>query len=341
MDNKIELDISLSIKDLCDNKYIKYKQYSSFYNKDDIFDNTNIEDLICPICLNILINPINCSDKKNSHSFCKKCINKYLRDKNNCPICKLFFEYKINNEINTLLNKLSFKCIFKTEGCNNIISYSEYFNHINNCKYNNKKYECQIKIYNYKNKKFEIYGYLENENNIINHYKLCGYIEYKCIFCNEHILQMNLEEHVKNKCKFKIINYQNEEKYLGENYNNRKEGYGIYYYSDGGRYEGEFKNDKKEGYGIDYYSNGGRYEGEYKNDNKEGYGIYYFLDGGRYEGEFKHDNKEGFGIDYYSNGNKYEGEYKNGNKEGYGIYYFLEGDRYEGEFKMVKKMDME
>ena len=155
-------------------------------------NNKNVEDLICPICLNILINPINCSDKKNSHSFCKKCINKYLKEKNKCPICKNFFEYKINKEINNLLYNLSFNCLFKNEGCNYIISYVRYFKHINNCKYNNMKYECQIKKYNYKNKKFEICGYLANENKIMNHYKLCGNIEYKCIFCNETILQINL-----------------------------------------------------------------------------------------------------------------------------------------------------
>ena len=42
------------------------------------------------------------------------------------------------------------------------ISYSEYFRHINNCKYNNI-YECQIKKYNYETKVFEICG-IKNKN---------------------------------------------------------------------------------------------------------------------------------------------------------------------------------
>ena len=122
MENTTDINISLSKKDICSIKYIKYKKYISFYNKGDLIDNKNVEDLICPICLNILINPINCSDKKNSHSFCKKCINKYLKEKNKCPICKNFFEYKINKEINNLLYNLSFNCLFKNERCNYIMS---------------------------------------------------------------------------------------------------------------------------------------------------------------------------------------------------------------------------
>ena len=34
--------------------------------------------------------------------------------------------------------------------CNDIIPYSEYLNHIKECKYNNIKYECQIKKYSFK-----------------------------------------------------------------------------------------------------------------------------------------------------------------------------------------------
>ena len=75
-------------------------------------------------------------------------MDNYIKDNNNnnCPTCKLYFEYKIKNEINDELNKLSFQCMFKNKGCNEIKSYSEYLNHINNCKYdNNIQYKCNIK----------------------------------------------------------------------------------------------------------------------------------------------------------------------------------------------------
>ena len=153
-----------------------------FYDSDNLINKENTEDLICPICFYIFRNPKSCSDKKNSHSFCKECIDNYLKDNNTCPTCKLNFEYKIKNEINDELNKLSFQCMFKNKGCNEIKSYSEYLNHINNCKYFIGEYECNIKKYNYNKKEFEKCGYTGNKKDMENHIKICGYIFYKCSF---------------------------------------------------------------------------------------------------------------------------------------------------------------
>ena len=150
-------------------KYIKINQIE-YYSPDNLIDKKNNEDLICPICYCILKEPINCSVNKNSHSFCKRCIDKYLENKDKCPACEINFEYKINNEIYNKLNKLLFECVFKNEGCNEIISYSEYLNHINNCKYNNMRYECAIKKYNYERKEFEECGYFGNKINMNKHF---------------------------------------------------------------------------------------------------------------------------------------------------------------------------
>ena len=165
--------------------YNYYKEYISpyeikSYNFDNLIDKEKAKDLICPICLQLLINPINCSDEKNSHSFCKGCIDKYLKEKDKCPICQLNFEYKRNNKTIDELNKLYFRCIFESEGCNKIVSYSEYFNHINNCKYNKIKYECQVKKYNYNNKEFQKCGYLGNIAEVEKHFTLCGFSKIKC-----------------------------------------------------------------------------------------------------------------------------------------------------------------
>ena len=155
-------------------------------------------------------------------------MDNYLKDNNNnCPTCKLNFEYKIKNGMNEELNNLSFHCMFKNKGCNEIKSYSEYLNHINNCKYFIGEYECNIKKYNYNKIEFEKCGYTGNKKDMENHIKLCGYINYKCLFCNENILSKDLEEHVTKKCKFRIIKYQDGSKYIGEIENNIKNGYGI------------------------------------------------------------------------------------------------------------------
>ena len=201
------------------------KEKIEFYSQDNLIDIKDAEDLICPICLFILKDPISCSDKENGHSFCKKCIDNYLKGNNKCPTCKLNFTYKINNQIKDLLNNIPFRCMFRSEGCNDIISYTEYLNHINNCNYNNK-YICKIKKYNHTKKNFEICGYTGNKNEIIKHFKICAFNSNLCIFCDEFIFQMDLENHMKIKCKFGIINYSNKDKYIGEKENNIREGYG-------------------------------------------------------------------------------------------------------------------
>ena len=185
------------IKTIKEEDFKKYSIYINqilFYDSDNLINKENTENLICPICFYIYRNPKSCSDKKNSHSFCKECVDNYLKDNNNnCPTCKLNFEYKIKNEMNEELNNLSFHCMFKNKGCNEIKSYSEYLNHINNCKYFIGEYECNIKKYNYNKKEFEKCGHIGNKKDIENHFNECAYIKYKCEYFKNEILQMNLE----------------------------------------------------------------------------------------------------------------------------------------------------
>ena len=339
MKDKEDLDFLLNEYNIDKNKHLNRISNTNYYDRENIIQkDIDISDLICPICYNILKQPRFCSSNNNSHSFCKECIDGYLKGNNKCPICKNNFENKSKNEIENELHKLEFKCLFYKEGCNKVINYLEYFNHIHTCKYNNNLiYECKIDKYNYLKKEFEKCNYKGNKEEMRDHFKRCGLIKYKCICCNESILKIDIKEHVENKCKLGIFKNLMNDKYIGENKNKIKEGYGIYYCSNGSKYEGEWKNDKREGYGIYYFSNGDRYEGQYNNDKREGYGIYYFSNGGKYEGEWKNDKRKGYGIMYYSNGDRYEGIWKNSKKKGNGIMYYSNGNKYKGEWNNGKK----
>ena len=322
---------SNEIKELFNKCIRPYKILS--YSIDNLINKDKAENLICPICLQILSNPICCSYKMNSHSFCKECIDEFLKEKKYCPLCKSNFEYKVKYRLIKELNNLYFYCLFKKEGCHKILSYPEYINHINNCKFNRSKYECQVKKYNFKNKEFENCGYLGNAKEIKTHFNLCALNKNKCSFCNKYIFQMDLSDHMENKCKFGIIKYPNGDKYIGEKQNKLKNGYGILFYSNGDKYEGQFKNDFREGFGILKNSNGNKYEGEFKNDLKDGYGIFSFSEGRKYEGQWKKDNIEGCGILYMLDNGKYEGEFKHNIMDGYGILYMSDGFKFEGEVK--------
>jgi hypothetical protein len=65
-------------------------------------ENKNIENLICPICLNILKNLIKCNSTKKSHSFYEECFNKNLEKRDKCPLCRQEFEFGINKKVEKL-----------------------------------------------------------------------------------------------------------------------------------------------------------------------------------------------------------------------------------------------
>ena len=122
-----------------------------------------------------------------------------------------------------------------------------------------------------------------------------------------------LDNIINNNKIFEIYKFPNDkfsniddEVYIGEKNNDKKEGKGILLFLKKNekrkKYEGNFKNDKKEGKGIFYWNDGDRYEGDWKDDKFEGKGIYYWNDGNIYEGDFKDDKREGKGIFYYKNG---------------------------------------
>ena len=344
---------------------IPISNFKYIYDKENIIEkeNNNYNDLSCPICYNILKEPKSCNSNKNSHSFCKDCIDTYLQNHDNCPLCKNNFEYKVKEDIQKNLNSLSFKCIYSKEGCNKILNYLEYFNHIEKCEHKKIIYECQNYKFNFLLKSFHICQYRGTLQEVEQHFKLCAFFEFKCIICNKNILGINLMDHIKEKCKFNVYNilFYKKETYIGEMKNYMKKGYGICYVN-GKKYEGIWDNDSLEGIGIKTAENGMKYEGEFKNYLKDGYGIQYYPEGDKlyegqwengymngygifynkseeaiYEGEFKNNKIEGYGMYKKSNGEIYIGQWENNGKNGYGIQYYklIEG-YYKGEWKNGK-----
>ena len=58
-------------------KFIRPFSSEKFYNPNNVVEgNKNIENLICPICLDILKNPVSCNSTKKSHSFVKNALIK-------------------------------------------------------------------------------------------------------------------------------------------------------------------------------------------------------------------------------------------------------------------------
>jgi hypothetical protein len=115
----------------------------------DLAIQTNVEDLVCMICMNICFKPvlITCCERL----MCLNCIKTMLKlsPTIKCPYCNnVNIDFvKPSKILNRMFENLSFNCPYKNLGCKEQIKYHFYFSHIyNSCEYNkNSEYNfCKI-----------------------------------------------------------------------------------------------------------------------------------------------------------------------------------------------------
>ena len=85
------------------------------------------DSVICPICSNILINPMMCMKCQNV--YCKKCSDDWSKKNDKCPNRCDNPNYQRSLEKNNILSKLKFKC----EKCGEQIFYENVQKHVDNC----------------------------------------------------------------------------------------------------------------------------------------------------------------------------------------------------------------
>ena len=98
-----------------------------------------IEELTCPICFNILEDPV--MELPNQHILCKKCLIKSNKINPNsfgplCPFCKKQIEQLIQPRfIINLLNVVEMKCLskFQNKECDWKGKAIDYYTHLKNC----------------------------------------------------------------------------------------------------------------------------------------------------------------------------------------------------------------
>ena len=141
--------------------------------------------LKCKICLNILLNPYDCS--KCGNTFCYACINKLKESKKNCPFGCIDYEIMPSSfAIKKFLEQLKFICLNKENGCNEILSYNNLEQHDKNGNFINStcpNSQCGLKIqWNLLN------NHIQNE---------CLYTLFECPKCHLKINRKELSEHNK------------------------------------------------------------------------------------------------------------------------------------------------
>ena len=138
--------------------------FEDIYNKNET---ANMKDLLtCPICLNILMFPVQCN--KCNKCFCKICIDNYANSKSICPFKCDNPLYNPNKFVENVLAILQFKC---KNGCDKIIKYEELQKH----------YQEDCDKIDFKAKYKELlkkYKELKNKNNINNPFNNARPINY-------------------------------------------------------------------------------------------------------------------------------------------------------------------
>ena len=131
----------------------------------------------------------------------------------------------------------------------------------------------------------------------------------------------------------------NKDTYKGELFDDKANGYGIYYFAKHGcAYEGFWENNYKIGIGVENWWYEAVYEGEFKNGKKNGLGTYKWRDGSFYAGEWFNNNIHGFGIFKNQNKKKYKGQFVMNSLNGYGeMTNFKTNNFYYGFWKENKK----
>jgi len=159
--------------------------------EDFVFDDNKdlAKEVICTICQNIVYDPCSCNTCQNI--FCKKCIDQWIKNSHRCPMrCNqsgFFRSQEIPKITKNIINKIKLKCIKYSEGCNEPVSYENFFKHLKSCKY--IRFKCEY---------CEFEGSQEKS---IEHSKNCAKSYRECLGCKAKYKKKEFDIfHLKDAC---------------------------------------------------------------------------------------------------------------------------------------------
>ena len=103
--------------------------------EDNRFENTVSPNFHCPICLNVLKEPVMC--RRNQHYFCTSCITRHLGNSSTCPTCmeELTVETltQVPRIVTDYLSELNIRCDYFSRGCRELVQLGNLATHVANC----------------------------------------------------------------------------------------------------------------------------------------------------------------------------------------------------------------
>ena len=101
---------------------------------------SSVSELECSICHNILWKPVSCKTCENA--FCAYCIHKWIKQHDICPFACKFEEKRAPPVLDKLLSKLQIYCVYRDNGCQQILNYDALETHQKTCEY--KSIICSV-----------------------------------------------------------------------------------------------------------------------------------------------------------------------------------------------------
>ena len=103
--------------------------------EDNRFENTVSQTFHCPICLNVLKEPVMC--RRNQHYFCTSCITRHLGNSSTCPTCmeELTVETltQASRIVTDYLSELRICCDYSSRGCREVMLLNNLQRHVAIC----------------------------------------------------------------------------------------------------------------------------------------------------------------------------------------------------------------
>ena len=193
------------------------------------------KSFLCLVCKKLVISPVCCENCQEF--YCKDCLSAFLKSKiKNEKRCigriygtnkgcysnlKTTADLVVKRE-KKVLDDIEIRCEY--EGCNEVLKYQYYFDHIEACKF--KSFKCNE------------CNYVSTQENLVKHVDECGEIEVECEECHQAMKRKIMEEHTEiceerlvdcNMCKgsfkFKEIERHNGYKCFWDIYNFTKENF--------------------------------------------------------------------------------------------------------------------
>ena len=155
-------------------------------------DLESIQELICPLCKDLVREPLSCQNCEQN--YCKQCLDQKFQESDTftCTCEETFISRKPSKFLFKTLEKIQMRCPFEGEGCNLTLEYATAYSHIIKCPYYPticQNVGCSQKIHS---------------KDMEEHSKTCQFATEQCPFCEDTLYRVEMINHPA-KCPKKPI----------------------------------------------------------------------------------------------------------------------------------------